>query len=73
MPVWKVLIILLLACVCMGLVGALIVVPMSYNGAMMWVWLVGLLFATAVVGGLFAMFLRYAGASLDVKPRGGVR
>jgi hypothetical protein len=73
MPVWKVLLILALAIVCMALGMATIAIPIAQVGAMKWVWLAGLLTATLGTGALLAFFLRYAGASLDVKPRGGHR
>jgi hypothetical protein len=73
MPVWKVLLILFLACLCLGLAMATIAIPISQNGAMKWVWLAGGIFTTLGAGALLALFMRYAGASLDVKPRGGNR
>ena len=35
--------------------------------------LIGLVIATIIVGAQFALVLKYAGASLDVKPRAGHR
>jgi uncharacterized membrane protein YdcZ (DUF606 family) len=70
MAVWKVLIIGILACLSLGLGLATVAIPISYEGAQRWTWLGGLLGATIVVGTLFVLFLRYADASLDVKPRG---
>jgi hypothetical protein len=71
MPVWKVLIICMLACVCFVLAMATIAIPIAQDGAQKWVWLGSLLTATAGAGVVFAFFLRYAGGSLDTKPRGG--
>jgi hypothetical protein len=71
MPAWKVLLICLLACVCLALVMATIAVPIAQVGAEKWMWLGGLLTATTVVGALLALFMKHAGGSLDVKPRGG--
>lgn len=73
MPVWKVLFIGLFACVCLALAMATFVVPFAYDGGQRWLWLGGLLAATLCAGGLFALFLRYAGGSLDAKPRGTQR
>jgi hypothetical protein len=71
MPVWKVLLIITLACVCMALAMATIAIPISQVGAQRWGWLGGLLTATIGAGVLLTLFLRYAGGSLDTKPRGG--
>ena len=71
MHTWKVLIILFLICVCIALGMATIAIPISQVGAMKWVWLFSLLIATLGVGALLTLFMRYAGADLDVKPRGG--
>jgi len=60
MPVWKVLFIVLLFCLCLGLASATVVVPMSETGGGRWLWLVGLLAATAIMGALFVLFLRRA-------------
>jgi hypothetical protein len=73
MHTWKVLLILVLAVVCASLGMATIAVPLSYVGTMMWVWLGGLLTATVFACTLLALFMRYAGADLDIKPRGGHR
>ena len=71
MAVWKVLLIGLLACTCLALTLATIVIPISQDGAQKWVWLGGLLAATIGTGALLALFLRYADGSLNIKPRGG--
>lgn len=71
MAIWKVLIILLLTCICMALAMATIIIPISQDGAMKWAWLGGLLAATLGAGTLLVFFMKYAGASLDAKPRGG--
>ena len=70
MAVWKVLLIFLFACLSLGLATATLIVPLGYQGAERWAWLGGLVLATAAAGGLFALFLRYAGRSLDAFPRG---
>ena len=68
MPVWKVLIIGALACICMGLGMATVVVGVDREGSQRWLWLGGLLAATLCAGALLALFLRYAGRSLDTNP-----
>lgn len=70
MPAWKVLFIGVLACVCLALGLATILVPISHEGGQRWLWLAGLLTATAFVGGLFALFLRHSSGFLDAKTRG---
>jgi hypothetical protein len=65
MPAWKVLFILALALVCLGLAFATFIVPMTLtDGTERWLWLAGLLAATACMGGLFALFLRRASSFL---------
>ncbi len=71
MPVWKVLLICVLACVCLALAMATIAIPIAQVGAEKWMWLGGLLTATIVMGTLLALFMKHAGGSLDTKPRGG--
>jgi hypothetical protein len=71
MPAWKVLIIIALACVCLALTIATIAIPIAQDGAQKWAWLGGLLTATIAAGTLLTLFLRHAGGSLDLKPRGG--
>lgn len=71
MPGWKVLLICALACVCLALAMATIAIPIAQNGTEKWIWLGGLLLATLIAGGLLTLFLRHAGGSLDVSPRGG--
>ncbi len=73
MPAWKVLLIGLLACICMGLATASFVVPFNYDGNQRWLWLGGLLSATLFMGVLLALFLRHAGGAMDAKPRGARR
>lgn len=73
MPVWKVLLVGVLACVCLALAMATFVVPFTYVGNQRWLWLGGLLSATLVTGALFALFLRHASGSLDANPRGARR
>ena len=61
MPVWKVLFTLVLFCACLALGFATIVVPMTASaGEHRWLWLAGLLVATAVAGTLMALFRRRA-------------
>jgi hypothetical protein len=70
MPAWKVLFTLVLACACLGLAFAALIVPMTLTaGGERWVWLTGLLGATAVLGSLFALFLRRASASMEYRRR----
>jgi hypothetical protein len=65
MPIWKVLFIVVLALVCFALASAAVVFPMTDTaGKDRWLWLAGLLAATAVMGSLTALFLRRAGASM---------
>jgi ABC-type uncharacterized transport system permease subunit len=73
MPAWKILVIGALSCVCLGLALATIAIPISMDGAQRWTTLASLLLATIIFGGLLAIFPRYAGASLDVRPRGANR
>ena len=68
MPAWKILLIGLLSCVCLGLSLATILVTLDNEGAQRWLWMGGLLAATLGVGALLALFLRHAGGSLDTKP-----
>ncbi|MFO0848438.1 MAG: hypothetical protein U0871_07770 [Gemmataceae bacterium] len=68
MPAWKVLFIGLCGCICLALATATFIVPFSFDGGERWLWLGGLLAATAAAGTLFALFLRHAGSSLDAKP-----
>lgn len=70
MAVWKILIIGILSFICLGLMMATIAIPVSQDGAQRWIWLACLLAATFLTGSLLAFFLRYAGTSLDVSPRG---
>ena len=70
MPVWKVFLIILLSCVCMGLGMATIAIPLGHVGAERWGWLAALLSATIVAGVMLTLFLRHAGSSLDISPRG---
>ena len=65
MPIWKVLVVLVLACTCLGLAFATLIVPMTITtGGDRWLWLGGLLVATGIVGTLFALFLRRASAAM---------
>ena len=68
MAVWKVVLIGLLACVCLALMLATILVTLDKEGSQRWLWLGGLLAATAGAGTLLALFLRHAGNSLETKP-----
>jgi hypothetical protein len=59
MPVWKVLLIALLFFVCLGLATATLIFPTTVEGRTHpWLYGSGLLGATAVMGGLFTLFLR---------------
>jgi hypothetical protein len=68
MPAWKVMLIGLLAGICLALAMATILIPMDKEGSDRWIWLGGLLAGTLFTGGLFALFLRHAGHSLDASP-----
>jgi hypothetical protein len=71
MPAWKVLFILVLACACLGLAFASLIVAMSQiAGANHWLWLVGLLGGTAFMGALLALFLRRASSFMQPFQRG---
>ena len=50
MPTWKVLFIGVLACVCLALALSTLLVPMAQEGNQRWLWLGGLLAATAGAG-----------------------
>lgn len=54
---WKVFLVVVFGCVCLGLAGATVVVPLA-AGESKWLWLVGLLFATLCTGTVFAVFLK---------------
>ncbi|HEX4609222.1 MAG TPA: hypothetical protein VH092_13555 [Urbifossiella sp.] len=73
MAVWKVLLIGALASLCLALTFATVAIPIAQDGGQRRVWAGGLLAATAAAGTLLALFLRYAGGSLDVKPRWAAR
>jgi hypothetical protein len=73
MQVWKVLIICSLAVLCLALAMATIAIPIAQEGREQWLWLGGLLASTLGTGALLALFLRRAGRSLDLSPRGGRR
>jgi hypothetical protein len=68
MAVWKILVIGVLACTCLALALGTVIVALPGEGGRKWLSAFGLLAATGVTGGLFALFLRYAGQSLDLKP-----
>lgn len=70
MSAWKVLLICVLACVCLALTMATIAIPIAQEGGQRWVWLGGLLAATLGTAGLLALFMRWAGRSLDLSTRG---
>jgi hypothetical protein len=73
MPAWKVLLIIASACACLALAMATILASLTPGGSRSWAWVGGLLAGTLAAGGLFALFLRHAGGSLDLKPRGARR
>jgi hypothetical protein len=65
MPVWKVLVVVVLACACLALAFATLIVPMTIStGGDRWLWLGGLLLATALLGTLLTLFLRRASAAM---------
>jgi hypothetical protein len=67
MPIWKVLFIVLLASACLTLAFASLIVPITIaTGNDRWLWLAGLLAATAVMIALFSLFLRSASAGMLV-------
>lgn len=68
MPVWKVLIIGVLACICLALGMATVLVTLDQTGGQRWLWLGGLLAGTICTGTLLTLFLRHAGRSLDLSP-----
>jgi hypothetical protein len=70
MATWKVLLIGLLACLCMGLATATFVVPFTEDGNQRWLWMAGLLVATIVAGALFTLFLRKASGALGGRAGG---
>lgn len=69
MSAWKVLVIGFLACTSLALGMATVAIPIAQDGGERWAWLAGLFAATAVTGTALAFFLRYAGGSMDDKPR----
>jgi hypothetical protein len=71
MPVWKVLLIGLLATVCFVSAMSTFLAPMVHEGNDRWVWMGGSLAATAAAVALFSVVLRSASASLDAKPSRG--
>lgn len=73
MPVWKVLVIITLAGICLALGLATLVIGVAKDGTNRWLWTGGLLAATIAAVALFVGFLRYADHSLDASPRGARR
>jgi hypothetical protein len=70
MPAWKVWFILVLAFACLGLAFSALVVPMTLTaGAERWLWLAALVAATAVLGSLFALFLRRTSSRMTAPRR----
>jgi len=58
-PLWKVLFILVFACVCLGLALATIVVPLALTEEEhRWLWFAGLLGGSICMGTLFAIYLK---------------
>ena len=58
MPIWNVLAVVALGGICLALALATLVVPLALTAAEhKWLWFAGLLVGTAVMGGLFALFL----------------
>ncbi|QJW94474.1 hypothetical protein [Frigoriglobus tundricola] len=70
MPVWKTLLICVLACACMALALSTVLVTISHEGRDRWMWAGGLLTATVCVVALFTLFLRHASDAMNVKSRG---
>jgi hypothetical protein len=63
MPVWKVLFIALLFCICLALASATLIYPTTVTGGQHpWLWGSGLLIATVFMGTMFTLFLRRASA-----------
>jgi hypothetical protein len=59
MPAWKVLFILVFACVCLALVIATLVVPLALDGeSYRWLWFSVLFLATICMATLFALYLK---------------
>jgi len=65
MPAWKVIFIAVVGLACLGLAFAAFIVPMT-DIEHRWLWCVGLLVATAVLGTLFTLFLRSADRALKM-------
>jgi hypothetical protein len=66
MPVWKILLMLLLAIVCLALALGTIIVPMTLvEDNSRWLWLAGLLVATICAGTLLRLFLNSADRAFD--------
>jgi hypothetical protein len=70
MPAWKTFLICISACACMSLALSTVLVPLSHEGGDRWLWLGGLLTATACAAAVFTVFLRHASAAMNVKTRG---
>ena len=69
MAPWKVLLTGLLAGLSFCLVIATLLAPIVVSGNERWAWMGGLFVGAAFAVALFVGFLRYASASMDVKPR----
>ncbi len=70
MSAWKVLLIGVLACACLALALATLLVTISHEGGQRWGWMAGLLMSTAFATTLLVLFMKYATKSLDVRPNG---
>jgi hypothetical protein len=63
MPVWKVLFIALLFCICLAFASATLIYPTTTAGQQHpWLWGAGLFVGTVIMGTLFTLFLRRASA-----------
>jgi hypothetical protein len=66
MPVWKILVIMLLAILSLALALGAIIVPMTLvEDNSRWLWLAGLIVATICMGTLLRLFLNSADRAFD--------
>jgi hypothetical protein len=72
MPVWKILLVLVLAVICLGLAFATLIVPLALTAEdNKWLWFAGLLAGTILMGTLFVLFLRKADETFGKDRRRG--
>lgn len=65
MSTWRVVAVLAMGAFCLTLGSATVVVPMTDSAeGSRWLWMVGLYFATAAMGTMFALFLRSCGRTM---------